>query len=326
MRQRRIGSQGLAVAEIGLGCMSMSQFYGPLDDRESVATIRRAVELGVTLFDTADMYGPYTNEQLLARALGPDRDAVTIATKFGNVKDAAGQVVGVDGRPAYVRQACDGSLRRLATDRIDLLIQHRVDPDTPIEETWGAMAELVAEGKVAYLGLSEAAPGTVARAHVVHPVTAVQSEYSLLSRDPEPELFGTLAARGIGFLAYAPLGRGLLTGAITSADDLDPDDWRRGQPRFRATALERNARLARAVAAVAAEHGAAPAQVAIAWMLQRHPGLVPIPGTKRRTRLEENVEAASVTLAEAELERLERACPPGAAAGERYADMSSVDR
>lgn len=330
MHTRTLGPQGPTVSTLGLGCMGMSDFYGGKDEAESIATIHRALELGISLFDTADMYGPHTNEELLGRALKGKRDQAFIATKFGIVRDPTNpQARGVDGSPAYVRKSVDGSLKRLGTDHIDLYYQHRVDPDTPIEDTVGAMAELVRQGKVRYLGLSEAAADTIRRAHAVHPITALQSEYSLWTRDPESN--GTLAAcreLGIGFVAYSPLGRGFLTGAIRSPDDFDADDYRRHSPRFQGENFAKNLALVDAVNAIAAEKGCTPGQLALAWVLTRDPHLIAIPGTKRRKYLEENVAALAVTLSADDLARIEAVFPANAAAGERYpaASIGTVNR
>jgi aryl-alcohol dehydrogenase-like predicted oxidoreductase len=325
MRQRRLGSQGLEVSEIGLGCMGMSEFYGRADEGEAIATIHRAFELGVTFLDTADMYGPFTNEMLVGRAIAGRRDGVVLATKFGNVRGDAGERLGIRGDPEYVRTACEASLRRLGTDHIDLYYQHRVDPGTPIEETVGAMAGLVEAGKVRYLGLSEAAPATIRRAHAVHPISALQTEYSLWSRDPEDEILSTVRELGIGFVAYSPLGRGFLSGQIRSADDLDPDDFRRSNPRFQGENFARNLELVERVREIAAEKGITPAQLALAWVLHQGEDIVPIPGTKRVRYLEENVAAVNVALSKEDLARIEAAFPKGAIVGERYEDMSAID-
>jgi len=304
----------------------MSEFYGATDEGEGVATIVRALDLGVTLIDTADIYGPFTNERLVGRALRERRDEAVLATKFGNVRNERGERLGIDGSPEYVHRACDASLERLGVDHIDLYYQHRVDPATPIEETVGAMAELVELGKVRFLGLSEASPATIRRAHAVHPITAVQTEYSLWTRDPEDEVLATVRELGIGFVAYSPLGRGFLTGQFSDLDQLAADDFRRDNPRFQGDNRRHNTELVETVVAVAGEKGVTPAQVALAWVLSRGSDVVPIPGTKRRSYLEQNVAAAAIELSSDELERLEQAFPLGAAAGERYSDMSAIDR
>jgi aryl-alcohol dehydrogenase-like predicted oxidoreductase len=325
MERRRLGGQGLEVSRIGLGCMGMSEFYGRTDEGEGIATIRRALDLGVTFLDTADMYGPFTNEKLVARAIADRRSDVELATKFGNVRGENGERLGIRGDAEYVRQACDASLERLGVDHIDLYYQHRVDPNTPIEETVGAMAELVEAGKVRYLGLSEAAPATIRRAHAVHPITALQTEYSLWTRNPEDEVLHTVRELGIGFVAYSPLGRGFLSGRIRSVDDLDPDDFRHNHPRFRGENFERNLELVARVHEIAEEKGVTPAQLALAWVLNQGDDVVPIPGTKHVRYLEENVAAVDVELSAGDLARIEEAFPKGATAGERYADMSSVN-
>ncbi|HLM40879.1 MAG TPA: aldo/keto reductase [Microvirga sp.] len=317
MQQRRLGS--LQVSALGLGCMGMSEFYGGRDEGEAVATIHRAVELGVTFLDTADMYGVGRNEELVGRAIADRRGKVVLATKFGNVRAPDGTRIGISGKPDYVREACDASLRRLKVEVIDLYYQHRVDPDTPIEDTVGAMADLVRQGKVRHLGLSEAGPQTIRRAHAVHPITALQTEYSLWSRDPEDELFAVVRELGIGFVPYSPLGRGFLTGQIRSPDDLDPDDFRRGSPRFQGENFQRNLDLVREIETIAGEKGCTPAQLALAWVLAQGDSIVPIPGTKRRRYLEENLGALEVKLTPEDLERIDRIIPPGAAAGARYA-------
>jgi aryl-alcohol dehydrogenase-like predicted oxidoreductase len=318
MEQRKLGKQGLEVSALGLGCMGMSDFYGPTDEAESVATLHRALELGVTFLDTADMYGPFKNEELLGKALRGKRRQVVIATKFGNRRAPDGAFLGVCGTPGYVAQACDASLARLGVDCIDLYYQHRVDPTVPIEETVGAMAALVKAGKVRYLGLSEAGPATIRRAHAVHPISALQSEYSLWSRDPEAAVLPTVRELGIGFVPYSPLGRGFLTGRFKSPDDLPAGDWRRMNPRFQGVHFQQNLELVERVSALARAKGITPAQLALAWVLSRGADVVPIPGTKRRTTLEENAAAAGVTLAPADLARLDEVMPPGAAAGTRY--------
>jgi aryl-alcohol dehydrogenase-like predicted oxidoreductase len=330
MNQRTLGSQGLTVSAEGLGCMGMSEFYGSADAVEAIATIHAALDLGVTLVDTADVYGPYTNEQLVGEAIADRRDEVVLATKFGIVRDPENPGArGVNGRPDYVMRSCDASLRRLQSDHIDLYYQHRVDPDVPIEETVGAMAELVDAGKVRFLGLSEAGAETIRRAHDVHPISAVQTEYSLWSRDVEEEVLPTLRELGIGLVAYSPLGRGFLTGQITSPEDLAADDFRRHSPRFMGENFARNLRLVERITEIAAEQNCTPGQLALAWVLsQSRPphAVVPIPGTKRRRYLEENVEATELELSAEDLARIEEVAPVGAAAGDRYADMSSIGR
>jgi aryl-alcohol dehydrogenase-like predicted oxidoreductase len=328
MQTRRLGTNGPEVSAIGLGCMGMSDFYGPAEDARSIEVIHRALDLGINFFDTADMYGVGRNEQLVGRALRDRRDKAVIATKFGNVRVEDGSYLGIDGSPAYVRKACEASLRRLGVDVIDLYYQHRVDPKTPIEDTVGAMAELVREGKVRYLGLSEAAPDTIRRAHKVHPVTALQTEYSLWSRDAEEDLLPLCAELGITYVAYSPLGRGFLTGAIRSIDDLAPDDWRRNNPRFQGENFQKNLQLVDAVQEMARARGCTPAQLALAWVLARPEGIIPIPGTRRIERLEENIGALDVTLTREELDRLDAIAPVGVAAGTRYPDaaMQTVHR
>jgi aryl-alcohol dehydrogenase-like predicted oxidoreductase len=317
VQQRKLGSQGLVVSALGLGCMGMSEFYGARDDAESTATIHRALELGITLLDTADVYGPHTNEELVGRAIAGRRDEVVLATKFGIVRDPADRMArAINGRPDYVKRSCEASLSRLAVDHIDLYYQHRVDPETPIEETVGAMGELVEEGKVRFVGLSEAGSATIRRAHAVHPITAVQSEYSLWSRDIEDDVIPALRELGIGLVAYSPLGRGFLSGAIKSIDDLAPDDYRRFSPRFEGANFEKNLALVARVEELAAEKDVTPSQLALAWVLHQGDDVVPIPGTKRRAYLEENVAAIDVTLTSDELERIAAALPEPA--GERY--------
>lgn len=328
MHHRVLGRNGPRVSELGLGCMGMSEFYGATDDAESIRTIHRALHLGITFFDTADMYGPYKNEELVGRALAHRREEVVIATKFGNVRDPNDPTKrSVNGKPDYVRTSCEGSLRRLGVETIDLYYQHRVDPGTPIEETVAAMAELVIAGKVRYLGLSEASALTIQRAHAVHPIAAVQTEYSLFSRDIEDNgVLATLRELGIGLVPYSPLGRGFLSGAIRSLDDLAPDDYRRLSPRFQAENFAKNLALVDAVRDISREFEATPAQVALGWVLAQGDDFVPIPGTKRTDRLEENARAVDITLSREQLRRIEQVSPKHAAAGDRYADMSMVDR
>lgn len=324
MKTRKLGQ--LEVSAIGLGCMGMSEFYGDRDEAEAIATLHRALELGVTLLDTADMYGPFTNEELVGRAIQDRRDQVVLATKFGNVRTAEGGWGGVSGKPDYVKQCCDDSLKRLGVEVIDLYYQHRVDPTVPIEDTIGAMAELVQAGKVRYLGMSEAAPDTIRRAHAVHPISALQTEYSLWSREPEDEILPTVRELGIGFVPYSPLGRGFLTGAYQSPEDFAADDYRRHAPRFQGENFAKNLALVDQVKAIAAEKSVTPAQLALAWLLAQGDDIVPIPGTKRRQYLEENVAAVEIDLSQAELDRINAVAPQGAAVGDRYADMSTVNR
>ncbi len=326
MKTRKLGSQGLEVSELGLGCMGMSEFYGTGDEEESIATIHRAIELGVTFLDTADMYGPFTNEKLVGKAISDRRDQVTIATKFGNERKEDGTRVGVNGKPDYVRKACEASLQRLGVDHIDLYYQHRVDTDTPVEETWGAMKELVEAGKVRYLGISEAAPETIRKAHAVHPITALQTEYSLWSRDVEDEILPTVRELGIGFVPYSPLGRGFLTGQIQAFEDLPEGDYRRNSPRFQGENFDKNLELVEKVRQIADEKGVAPSQLALAWLLHQGEDIVPIPGTKRREYLEENAAATEIQLTDEELSRIDEVAPKDIAAGDRYPDMSTVNR
>ncbi|MBA3711543.1 MAG: aldo/keto reductase [Pyrinomonadaceae bacterium] len=329
MRQRPLGEQGLVVSEIGLGCMGMSEFYGTRDDAESTATIHRALELGVTLLDTADVYGPYTNEELVGRAIEGRRAGVILATKFGIVRDDEDPTKrSVNGRPEYVRASCENSLRRLGVETIDLFYQHRVDPDVPIEETIGAMGRLIEEGKVRYLGLSEAGAETIRRAHATHPVSALQSEYSLWSRDPEDDVLPVCRELGIGFVAYSPLGRGFLAGEIKKFDDLAADDYRRQSPRFQGENFQRNLDLVKRIGDMAAEKGYQPAQFALAWVLSRGEEIVPIPGTKRRKYLEENVAALDIELTADDLRRIDELTPRGVVAGDRYpkAMMAFINR
>ena len=325
MDKRKLGTQGLEVSALGLGCMGMSEFYGTTDEGEAIATIHRSLELGMDFLDTADMYGSGANEQLVGKAIGDRRDAVVLATKFGNVRNDDGSRE-VRGDPEYVRQACEASLRRLGLDHVDLYYQHRVDFRVPIEETVGAMAELVEAGKVRYLGLSEASPDTIRRAHAVHPISALQSEYSLWTRDPEEGPLPTCRELGIGFVAYSPLGRGFLTGQIRSPEDFGDDDFRSRLPRFQGENFQRNLDLVASVEELAEDKGRTPSQIALAWVLGRGDDIVPIPGTKRRSYLEENAGAVEVELTDEDLEQLEQAFPQGAAAGDRYPDMSTIDR
>jgi aryl-alcohol dehydrogenase-like predicted oxidoreductase len=326
MQTRTLGSEGLEVSAQGLGCMGMSEFYGSADEAEAIATIHRALELGIFFLDTADMYGPFTNEKLVGRAIADRRDDVVLATKFGNQRGEDGSFEGINGRPEYVHSACEASLRRLGVDHIDLYYQHRVDKTVPIEETVGAMKELVEEGKVRHLGLSEASPETIRRAHVVHPITALQTEYSLWTRDPEDAVLPTVRELSIGFVAYSPLGRGFLSGAFTKPEDLPEDDFRRHNPRFQGENFDKNLELVDRVKEIAEEKGASPGQLALAWLLSQGEDIVPIPGTKRRSYLEENAGADDVELTPDDLARIDEAAPHGATAGERYPDMSSIDR
>ncbi|MFB6262534.1 MAG: aldo/keto reductase [Bradymonadaceae bacterium] len=327
MERRTLGEQGLEVSAIGLGCMGMSEFYGTAEHDASVETIQEAIDLGIDFLDTADMYGPFTNEKLVGEAVADRRDQVVIATKFGNEREPDGTFVGINGRPEYVRSACHDSLERLGVDAIDLYYQHRVDPDVPIEETVGAMAELVEEGKVRYLGLSEAAPETIRRAHDVHPISALQTEYSLWSRFPEEEILPTVRELGIGYVAYSPLGRGFLTGRFQTPEDLPEDDWRRHNPRFQGENFQKNLDLVAAVEEIAARKGVTPAQLALAWLLHRGDDIVPIPGTTDPDHLAENAAAAAVDLTDDELDHLDDIAPASAVAGERYpeAGMESVN-
>jgi aryl-alcohol dehydrogenase-like predicted oxidoreductase len=325
METRKLGSNGPEVSAEGLGCMGMSEFYGSADQAEAKQVIRRALDLGVTFLDTADMYGPFTNEKLVGEAIDGRRDEVVLATKFGNVRGENGERLGVRGDAEYVRRCCEDSLRRLGVERIDLYYQHRVDPKVPIEETVGAMAELVEQGKVAHLGLSEAAPETIRRAHATHPIAALQTEYSLWSREPEDEILPTVRELGIGFVAYSPLGRGFLTGRFRSIEDLPEDDFRRVSPRFEGENFDRNLELVERVEEIAEEKGVAAGQLALAWVLAQGDDIVPIPGTKHVQYLEQNVAAAEIELSDEDLRRIDEAAPACAASGERYADMSPVD-
>jgi aryl-alcohol dehydrogenase-like predicted oxidoreductase len=324
MKTRTLGR--LSVSEIGLGCMGMSEFYGATNEQEAIDTIHRSIELGATFLDTADMYGPFTNEKLVGKAIADRRDQVVLATKFGNERNPDGSWVRINGTPEYVKKACEDSLQRLGVDHIDLYYQHRVDTTVPIEDTIGAMAELVKEGKVRYLGMSEAAASTVRRAHAVHPITALQSEYSLWSRDPEDEILATLNELGIGFVAYSPLGRGFLTGAFQKPEDIPVGDFRRNNPRFQGENFYKNLELVKKVTELATEKNCTPSQLALAWVLAQGDTIVPIPGTKRVKYLEENIGAANVILSASDLSALDSIAPKGATAGDRYPDMSTVNR
>jgi len=327
MKTRQLGTEGLTVSALGLGCMGMSEFYAGRDEKESLATIDRAVGLGVTFLDTADMYGPFKNEELVGRAIRGRREAVVLATKFGNVRGEDGSFLGVNGHPEYVRACCEGSLRRLDVDHIDLYYQHRVDRTVPIEETVGAMAGLVEAGKVRYLGLSEASPRTIRRAHAVHPISALQSEYSLWTREPEDEVLPACRQLGIGFVSYSPLGRGFLTGRFRAFEEIPEGDYRRNSPRFQGENFRKNLELVGRIERIASAKGCTPAQLALAWLLSRGEDVVPIPGSKSRSRLEENAGAAGVVLTAEELKRIEEAAPKGIAAGARYPEraMQALD-
>jgi aryl-alcohol dehydrogenase-like predicted oxidoreductase len=328
MQTRQLGSKNnlLAVSALGLGCMGMSEFYGSTDDAESIAVIHRALDAGCVFLDTADMYGPFTNERLVGRAIAGRRDDAVVATKFGNQRNPDGTWVRINGKPEYVRSACDASLERLGVDHIDLYYQHRVDTTVPIEDTVGAMKELVDAGKVRHLGLSEASPATIRRAYAVHPITALQTEYSLWTRDPEDEILPLLRELGIGFVAYSPLGRGFLTGQITTVDDFAADDFRRRSPRFQGENFQRNLDLVQRVKEIATAKGCTPGQLAIAWLLAQGDDIVPIPGTKRLRYLDENLAAVQVVLTAGDLAAIDEAAPYGGSAGARYADMGSIDR
>jgi len=318
MKTRELGRSGLKVSALGLGCMGMSEFYGPRDDNESTATIHRALDLGMNFLDTADIYGPYTNEELVGRAIHDRRNEVILATKCGIVRTNDPAVRGVNGKPEYVRSACEASLRRLNVKTIDLYYLHRIDPKVPIEETMGAMAQLVKEGKVRHLGLSEASPQTIRRAHKVHPITAIQTEYSLWTRDPEREILATCRELGIGFVAYSPLGRGFLTGQIKNLDNLAQNDWRRNAPRFQGQNLQKNLEIVRRLEAIAQEKNCSPAQLALAWVLAKGEYIIPIVGTKRRKYLEEDLGALQLSLSPEEIRKIDETVPPDSAAGTRY--------
>jgi len=324
MEQRTLGNQGLTVPALGLGCMGMSEFYGAADEKEALATIETSLELGINFLDTADMYGPFTNEKLVGKAIQGRRDDIVLATKFGKERGEDGSRIGINGKPEYVRSACEASLKRLGVDHIDLYYQHRVDPTVPIEDTVGAMPELLQAGKVLFLGLSEAGPETIRRAHATHPISALQTEYSLWSRDPENEIFSVIRELGIGFVAYSPLGRGFLTGKFQRYEDIPEDDFRRNQPRFMGENFDKNIQLVRKVEELAKEKNITPSQLALAWVLAQNENIVPIPGTTRTAHLKENAAAIDVKLSSEELQQIDAIFPMDVTAGDRYADMSSV--
>lgn len=326
MKTRRLGKSGPEVSEIGFGCMGISDFYGPLEEDAGVAVIQQVIDLGVNFLDTADMYGPWVNERVVGKAIRDRRDEVVLATKFGNVRDEQGAFLGIDGSPAYVKSACDASLKRLGVDHIDLYYQHRVDKKTPIEDTVGAMAELVEAGKVRFLGLSEASPKTIRRAAAVHPITALQTEYSLWTREPEDEILATVRELGITFVAYSPLGRGFLSGQIKSPDDFAPDDYRRRMPRFQGENFQKNLDLVARVSEIAKEKCVLPSQLALAWLLAQGDDIVPIPGTTKINHMRENIAAADIEITADDLARIDEAAPKGVTLGDRYPDMNLIDR